>query len=135
VSYPPATVVRRAPRRAGARMTWSTPAPPGGRETEGGGDLRNYEILVLVDPEADDAAVGQVVDRVKGIISGQGGEVSSVDVWGRRKLAHEIERNNEGVYFVTAFQAETPAALAELDRALSFADDVMRFKIVRTDAA
>jgi small subunit ribosomal protein S6 len=90
---------------------------------------------VLVDPEADDGAVGQVVDRVKGIISGQGGEVSSVDTWGRRKLAHEIDRKTEGTYFVASFQAETPAALAELDRVLSFADEVMRFKIVRTDAA
>jgi small subunit ribosomal protein S6 len=97
--------------------------------------LRKYEILVLVDPEADDEAVGQAVDRVKGIISGQGGEVSSVDVWGRRKLAHEIDRKMEGTYFVASFQAETPAALGELDRVLSFADEVLRFKVVRTDAA
>jgi small subunit ribosomal protein S6 len=116
-------------------MVRSTPAPPGAEQTEGGGELRKYEILVLVDPEADDQAVGQVADRVKEIISGQGGEMSSVDMWGRRKLAHEIDRKTEGTYFVASFQAETPAALAELDRVLSFADEVMRFKIVRTDAA
>lgn len=62
--------------------------------------------------------------------------MSSVDTWGRRKLAHEIDRKTEGTYFVASFQAETPAAaLAELDRVLSFADEVLRFKIVRTDAA
>jgi small subunit ribosomal protein S6 len=91
--------------------------------------------LVLVEPEADEEKIGQVVDRVKEIISGQGGEVSSVDAWGRRKLAHEIDRKAEGTYFVTSFQAESAAALAELDRVLSLADEVMRFKIVRTDAA
>jgi small subunit ribosomal protein S6 len=91
--------------------------------------------LVLVDPEADEETVGGVVDRVKGIISEQGGEVSSVDTWGRRKLAHEIDRKTEGTYFVASFQAETASALAELDRVLSLADEVMRFKIVRTDAA
>jgi small subunit ribosomal protein S6 len=90
--------------------------------------------MVLVDPEADEERVGQVVDRVKGIISETGGEVSSVDTWGRRKLAYEIDRKTEGTYFVASFQAEAPA-LAELDRVLSFADEVMRFKIVRMDAA
>lgn len=98
-------------------------------------DLRKYEILVLVDPEADDDTVGQAVDRVRGIISAQGGEVSSVDAWGRRKLAHEIDRKTEGTYFVASFQAESPAPLAELDRVLSLTDEVLRFKIVRTDAA
>jgi small subunit ribosomal protein S6 len=91
--------------------------------------------MVLVDPEADEDALGQVVDRVKGIVSQNGGEVSSVDTWGRRKLAYEIDRKAEGSYFVASFQAESPASLAELDRVLSLVDEVMRFKIVRTDAA
>jgi small subunit ribosomal protein S6 len=108
--------------------------PLGADETEGGGRLRKYEILVLVDPEADEEQVGQVIDRVTGIVSENGGDVSSVDTWGRRKLAHEIDRKTEGTYFVASFQAESPA-LAELDRVLSLADEVMRFKIVRTDAA
>jgi small subunit ribosomal protein S6 len=108
--------------------------PLGADETEGGGSLRKYEILVLVDPEADEEQVGQVIDRVRGLVSENGGDVSNVDTWGRRKLAHEIDRKTEGTYFVASFQAESPA-LAELDRVLSLADEVMRFKIVRTDAA
>jgi small subunit ribosomal protein S6 len=116
-------------------MNGSTPAPPGGHRPKEVAELRKYEILVLVDPEADEETVGQAIDRVKAIISGQDGEVSSVDTWGRRKLAHEIDRKTEGTYFVASFQAESPEALAELDRVLSLADEVMRFKIVRTDAA
>src|ERR671919_424770 len=61
----------------------STPAPPGGRETEGGG-LRKYEVMVIVDPEADEETVGRVVERIKGILSEHQGEVGSVDQWGRR---------------------------------------------------
>jgi len=96
--------------------------------------LRKYEIMVIVDPEADEEKSGQVVERIKGILSDHQGEVASVDTWGRRKLAYEIDRKAEGQYFVVSFQAES-AALAELDRVLSLADEVMRFKIVRTDAA
>jgi small subunit ribosomal protein S6 len=90
--------------------------------------------LVLVDPETDEESLGRVIDRVRGIVSDQGGEVSSVDTWGRRKLAYELDRKTEGTYFVASVQAEPPA-LAELDRVLSLADEVMRFKIVRADAA
>jgi small subunit ribosomal protein S6 len=90
--------------------------------------------MVIVDPEADEAALGQVVERVTGIITEHEGTPGSVDHWGKRKLAHEIDKKAEGQYFIVRFQAE-PAALAELDRVLSLADEVLRFKIVRTDAA
>lgn len=90
--------------------------------------------MVLVDPDADEAAFGQAVDRVTQIISKGGSEPSSVDRWGRRRLAYEIDKKTEGQYFVVSFQGEPPV-LEELDRTLSLADEVMRFKIVRLDAA
>lgn len=96
--------------------------------------MRKYEIMFIVDPEADEETVGRVVERVRSILSEHQGEVASVDTWGRRKLAFEIDRKAEGQYVVVSFQAE-PSAVAELDRVLSLADDVMRFKVVRTDAA
>ena len=89
--------------------------------------------MVILDPEADEAAVNGVADRITGILSERGGEVSSVDRWGRRKLAFEIERKTEGYYLVMAFSAE-PGALAELDRVLPLADEVIRFKVVRAAA-
>lgn len=96
--------------------------------------MRKYEIMVMVDPEADEEKAGQAVERIRGILSEHEGEVASVDQWGRRKLAYQIDKKTEGNYFVVSFQAE-PSALAELDRVLSLADEVMRFKIVRTEAA
>ncbi len=87
----------------------------------------------MSDPEADEDKVGQLVDRITKVLSEQQAEVKNVDRWGRRKLAFELDKKTEGYYFVLAFTAE-PAALAELDRVLSLADEVMRFKIVRTAA-
>lgn len=105
----------------------------GGRETGGGGLLRNYEIMVIVDP-GDEESYARAVERVTQVITEQQGTPGSVDDWGKRRLAHEIDKKPEGHYFVLPFQAE-PTALTELDRILSLADEVLRFKIVRTDAA
>ena len=90
--------------------------------------------MVLVDPEVDEATLGQAVDRVTQVLSDNKGQVSNVDRWGKRRLAYELNKKTEGQYFVVAFEAEPPA-LAELDRVLSLADEVMRFKVVRVDAA
>jgi small subunit ribosomal protein S6 len=90
--------------------------------------------MVIVDPEADEEALGRTVDRVTQLISEHQGTPGSVDHWGKRKLAHEIDKKSEGQYFIVPFQAE-PTALTELDRVLSLTDEVLRFKIVRTDAA
>jgi small subunit ribosomal protein S6 len=89
--------------------------------------------MVILDPEADEAAVNGIADRITGILSERGGEVTSVDRWGRRKLAFEIEKKAEGYYLVVAFSAESDA-LDELDRVLSLADEVIRFKVVRLAA-
>lgn len=89
--------------------------------------------MSILDPEADEAAVNGIADRITGIISDHGGEVSSVDRWGRRKLAFEIEKKTEGYYLVMSFSAESDA-LAELDRVLALADEVVRFKVVRLAA-
>lgn len=90
--------------------------------------------MVIVDPEAEEAQLGQVADRITGIVSGKGGEVSKVDRWGKRKLAHEINRKAEGHYLLVAFRSDA-SVLPELDRALSLADEVLRFKVLRMQAA
>jgi small subunit ribosomal protein S6 len=95
--------------------------------------LREYEIMAILDPEADEQTVAGVVDRITKILSEREGEVSNVDRWGRRKLAYEINRKSEGNYVLVVFKSE-PEALAELDRVLNLADEVIRFKIIRKAA-
>jgi small subunit ribosomal protein S6 len=92
--------------------------------------LRDYEIMAILDPEADEQTVAGVVDRITQILSDREGEVSNVDRWGRRKLAYEINRKSEGNYVLVVFKSD-PEALAELDRVLNLADEVIRFKIIR----
>ena len=96
--------------------------------------MREYEIMLILPPDAEDPAVDGVVERISGILSERGGEVSKVDKWGRRRLAYEIARQTEGYYVIVTFTAE-PDAVLELDRVLSLADEVIRFKVVLRKAA
>jgi small subunit ribosomal protein S6 len=93
-------------------------------------DRRHYEVMFIIDPKLDDAAIQQAVDRYVGIVTSRGGEATKVDHWGRRKFAYEIDHLNEGYYVVADLQAE-PAAITELDRVLRLADELVRHKVVR----
>jgi small subunit ribosomal protein S6 len=96
--------------------------------------LREYEIMLILPPDVEEPAVEEVVTRISGILAERGGEIGKVDRWGRRRLAYEIARHGEGYYVVIEFKSESPA-LRELDRVLSLADDVLRFKVVVRQAA
>jgi small subunit ribosomal protein S6 len=91
--------------------------------------VRNYEIMLILPAEAEDQAVSGVIDRIKGVIGTAGGAVTKVDQWGRRRLAFEIDKRSEGFYVVAEMNAD-PTSIKELDRVLSLADDVVRFKVV-----
>jgi small subunit ribosomal protein S6 len=91
--------------------------------------VRKYEIMFILPAEADDAAVSGVIDRIKGVIGASGGDVIKVDQWGRRRFAFEIDKKPEGFYVVAEMNAD-PASMRELDRVLTLADDVVRFKVV-----
>jgi small subunit ribosomal protein S6 len=91
--------------------------------------MRNYEVMLILPPDADDEAIGRVTDRVTQVIGGRGGEVTKVDRWGKRRLAYELRRLSEGLYLVIQFSAD-PAVVKELDRVLTLADEVVRFKVV-----
>jgi small subunit ribosomal protein S6 len=91
--------------------------------------MRSYEVMLILPPEADDKVLGGVTDRIAGVVGERGGEIKNVDRWGKRRLAHEINRLTEGFYIVVECLAE-PEAMRELDRVLSLADDVVRFKVV-----
>jgi len=96
--------------------------------------MREYEVMLILPPDAEDPAVDGVVERITGTIAKGGGDVAQVDKWGRRRLAYEIAHHTEGYYVVVRFTAE-PAAIPELDRILSLADEVVRFKVVLRKAA
>jgi small subunit ribosomal protein S6 len=90
--------------------------------------LREYECLMILPAEADEAVVGTATDRISKVVAKHAGQVSNVDRWGRRRLAYEIDRKNEGYYALVTFSAE-PAAQLELERTLNLADEVLRHKV------
>ena len=96
--------------------------------------MREYEIMLILPPDAEDPAVDGVIERVTGVLAKSGGEVGQVDKWGRRRLAYEIAHHTEGFYVIARFTAE-PETILELDRVLSLVDEVVRFKVVLRQAA
>jgi small subunit ribosomal protein S6 len=101
----------------------------GAVQTRGGGELRQYEVMLILPAEADEPVVSGTVDRITKVVSEGGGEVGKIDQWGRRRLAYEIARQNEGYYVVVEFQVD-PVAITELERTLHLADEVLRFKVI-----
>jgi small subunit ribosomal protein S6 len=92
--------------------------------------MRPYEVMIILDPGLDDDAVRASVDRSTDLIRANGGTVGRVDRWGRRRLAYEIRHQREG-YYVLVEASAPPAAMAELDRVLLLADEVLRHKVIR----
>jgi small subunit ribosomal protein S6 len=93
-----------------------------------------YELMVILDPEIDERTVAPSLDRFLKVITNDGGTIDKVDVWGRRRLAYEIQKKNEGIYAVVDFTA-TSAATQELDRQLKLSEAVMRTKVLRAEEA
>jgi small subunit ribosomal protein S6 len=90
----------------------------------------DYEILLMLDPELPDERQTEIVTRVRENIEGAGGSWGAHDVWGRRRLAYEIDRKAEGAYHLLTFDAP-PEALEEVTRVLKITDGVMRHMAVR----
>ena len=95
--------------------------------------MRQYELMVILDPELDDRQVGPTMEKFLGVVKTDGGTVDNLDVWGRRRLAYPIKKKDEGSYVVTLFTSE-PATAKELDRQLGLSELVMRTKLQRADA-
>ena len=91
--------------------------------------LREYECMLILPAEADEAAVSTAVERITKVIAPDGGSITQLDRWGRKRFAYEIAHQNEGYYVVVRFTAE-PTAQTELERALKLADEVIRHKIL-----
>jgi small subunit ribosomal protein S6 len=95
--------------------------------------MRHYEMMVILDPEIEERTVAPSLDKYLSVVTTSGGTVDKVDIWGRRRLAYEIQKKTEGIYAVVDFTAE-PATAKELDRQLGLNEAVLRTKVMRPDA-
>lgn len=94
--------------------------------------MRKYELMYIVHPELDETAFNELVQKVNGWISGAGGTITTTEIWGKRKLAYPIRKQNEGQYVLVQIQMP-PSFGAELERNLRFQEPIMRFSLIAVD--
>ena len=94
--------------------------------------MRNYELMVILDPNLDERTVTPSLETFLRVITTDGGTVEKMEVWGKRRMAYEINKHAEGIYAVIDLKAN-PSAVQELDRQLNLNESVLRTKVLRPD--
>jgi len=94
--------------------------------------MRHYEVMVILDPTLEERTIGPSLDAFLSVVKNDGGTVEKVDVWGRRRMAYEINKHVEGIYAVVDLTAN-PASVQELDRQLNLNESVLRTKVLRPE--
>ncbi len=94
--------------------------------------MRKYEIMVLVDSDVDERQVPALVEKHLAVITNGGGTVDNTDIWGRRRLAYDINKKSEASYAVVQVTAE-PATVSEMDRLMSIDEKIVRTKVLRRE--
>ena len=94
--------------------------------------MRHYEMMIILEPSLEERTIQPSLDQFLKVVTTAGGSVDKVDIWGRRRLAYEIDKKSEGIYTVVDLVAE-PDTVKELDRQLNLNEAVMRTKIIRPD--
>ncbi|MFI0486406.1 30S ribosomal protein S6 [Actinomadura sp. 9N215] len=94
--------------------------------------MRRYELMAILDPAVDERTANTALDPFLQVVKDGGGSVEKVDVWGRRRLAYDIQKKSEGIYAVIDLSAE-PATVKELDRQLNLSESILRTKVIRPE--
>ena len=94
--------------------------------------MRQYETIFIVDPEFETDAIKELVEKFKGLVEHQGGQVTEVDEWGKRRLAYPINDRREGYYFLMNFTAN-PETAQDLERVYKITNGLMRYLIIKKE--
>ena len=95
--------------------------------------MRHYEVMVILDPDLEERTVAPSLETFLNVVKADGGTVDKVDIWGRRRLAFEINKKAEVIYAVLDLTCN-PSAVQELDRQLNLNEAVLRTKVMRPEA-
>ncbi len=95
--------------------------------------MNKYETMYILNPSLEDERREALIQRFADIVKADGGEVESIDEWGKRKLAYPINYIPEGYYVLMNFSADSNVP-TELERNYRIVEDVMRHVIIRKDA-
>lgn len=94
--------------------------------------MKKYESIVVFRPDMEDEARVELLEKFKGIITSNG-TIESVDEWGKRRLAYEIEKIREGYFYLINFEANEDLP-KELERNYRISDQVLRYNVIRKDS-
>ena len=116
----------RSVKESKTRKKTTEKAPPAEEDKK----QRDFEMVLVINPEADGEKFDSILDNINQLITGLGGEVSDVEQWGKRKLAYPIKDLAEGNYVLIHFKME-PSRNRELEAKLKISEDVARHLLVR----
>ena len=94
--------------------------------------MRKYEVMILIDPTVEERQVDSVMEKYLKVVTDEKGTVDKVDVWGKRRLAYEIQNKSEAIYVVLNVTCE-PATVQEFDRLFAIDEKIMRTKVMRPE--
>ena len=94
--------------------------------------MHQYELMVILDPSVEEKTVEPSIQKFLKVITAAKGTVDAMNIWGRRRLAYEIQKKTEGIYAVVNMTAPSDAVI-ELDRQLNLSEAVIRTKVLRAE--
>jgi len=94
--------------------------------------MNNYETVFILTPVLSDEQMKEAVDKFKGVLVENGGEIVNEELWGLRKLAYPIQKKSTGFYCLLEFKAD-PSVIKKLDVAFRREEKVLRFLTFRLD--
>jgi small subunit ribosomal protein S6 len=94
--------------------------------------MKDYELGIIFHPSLEQADVQPAIDKVSRYVQAGGGNVASVNVWGRRPLVYPIQRQQEGTYVFVQAQLES-RAISELERSLKLDESIIRYLLVHKE--
>ena len=95
--------------------------------------MNQYEAMYIIVPEIDEETTKATIEKFKGIVESNAGEIVSVDEWGKRRLAYAIDYKTEGYYVLMSFNS-APEFPAELERNFKNDERIMRYMVTRKEA-
>ena len=95
--------------------------------------MRPYEVMIILDPDLEERTVQPSLEAFLNVVRQDKGTVDKVDIWGRRRMAYDIQKKSEGIYVVLEL-TRTPQTVAAMDRQLNLNEAVLRTKVLRRAA-
>ena len=95
--------------------------------------MRDYEMMIIIDPTVDERNIQTFVDKLLQVVPNEGGTLEKVDIWGKRRLAYDINKRSEGIYVVINMTT-TPEIALEINRLMTLNESILRTKLLRPDA-